>query len=466
MNWTPVLKKGNGPIYLAICDAIARDIMERRLPPGSKLPPHRDLAHKLKVTVGTVARAYAEATSLGLIVGEVGRGTFVNDYGSQKDETTRLAVEEVVSPKIIDLGLNLSAVGEAEVLLRSTLRNLSRLDSLEALLRYQPGAGMVSHRIIASQWLDKFGVRTHPENLVISNGGQHGLLLSLMAVAGHGDSIATEALTYPGVKAVAHQLGIHLNPVQMDKDGLDPHALTELCESRRPKAIYCMPTLQNPTTVTMSEDRVRQIAAIAAKYGLWIIEDDVYGFLSHERPPTLASLLPERTVYLTSASKSMAPGLRVGFIACPPELSKTIQELSMMTDWMSPPLMAEIATSWIACGYADQLINWHRQQAAERQRLARQILGQPENGSISCYHLWMNLPEQWRMDSFSAAALRVGVRVITADAFSVKRDHAPHAVRLCLGAAYTLQQIDSALVKLKQLADSKPRPLMDLQMVR
>ncbi len=464
MKWVPELKKGNRPIYLAIGDAIERDICQGLLKPGSRLPPHRELAYTLRVTVGTIARAYSEATSRGLIVGEVGRGTFVNDFGNRKDDTTRLVVQEDFSSKIIDLGLNLSAVGEAEDVLRVTLRDMSRLNSVASFLKYQPGAGLTSHRLIASQWLEKFGVRSHPDNIVVCNGGQHGLWLCMMAAAVYGDTIATDALTYPGVKAIAHQLGMHLSPVHMDKNGLDPDALRELCETRHPKALYCMPVLQNPTTITMTEDRVRKIAAIAEKYGLWIIEDDVYGFLAGARPSPLAALLPQQTIYLTSASKSMAPGLRVGFIATPPRLSRTIQELSVITGWMSPPLMAEIVTSWIATGQADKLIQWHRHQASVRQRLAHSILGHfTENASISCYHLWMHLPEPWRMDSFSAAALGMGVRVITADAFAVKRDHAPHAIRLCLGAAHTMQQIGSALEKLKQLAESKPRPRMDLQ---
>lgn len=460
------IRKGNGPLYLAICDAIAREIAEGWLKPGAKLPPHRDLAYKLKVTVGTVARAYSEAATRGLIVGEVGRGTFVNNFDNHGEETTRLVVEEQSSTEVIDLGLNLSAIGEAEEMLRSTLRDLSRLNSVSSLLKYQPAAGMISHRLIASKWLERFGIKAQPDNIVICNGGQHGLLLAMMAVAGHGESIATEALTYPGAKAIAHQLGIHLNAVSMDGEGLDADSLRELCETRRPKAIYCMPVLQNPTTITMPENRVREIAAVAEKYGLWIIEDDVYGFLAETRPSALASLLPEQTIYVTSASKCMAPGLRVGFIVAPPKLCRIIQELSTMTDWMSPPLMAEIVSNWIMTGQADRLIEWHRHQASDRQRLAHRILRPyAENTSMSCYHLWMRLPEPWRMDSFAAAALKVDVRVITADAFAVKRDHAPHAVRLCLGATHTLQQIGSALERLKQLAESKPRPLMDLQMI-
>lgn len=464
--WFPEIKKGEGPIYLAICDALERDIAEGRLKPSDRLPAQRDLAYRINVTVGTVARAYTEAANRGLIVGEVGRGSFVNDFDSHRDDVTRLLVPESPYPEILDLGLNLSAIGEAEDLLRSTLRDLARSGSLETLLVYQPSAGTLAHRAVAAQWLAKSGIKSHPDNIVITNGGQHGLLLSIMALVAHGDTIATEPLTYPGARAIAHQLGINLAPIHADKGGIDPAALRELCVTRRPKALYCMPVLQNPTTVTLSEERMREIAAIAEEFDLYIIEDDVYGFLAEDRTPPFAAILPDRTIYLTSASKSMAPGLRIGFLAVPPKLRRSIQDVTTMSNWMSAPLMAEIVTNWISGGFADKLVTWHRRQAHERQELAKEILGpllQP--ASTSCYHLWLNLPEPWRMDSFSAAALREGVRVITADAFSVRRDQAPHAVRLCLGAAHSLPQIKTGLERLVGLLSSKPRPQMDLQAI-
>ncbi|MBL8580659.1 MAG: PLP-dependent aminotransferase family protein [Rhizobiaceae bacterium] len=466
MSWTPELRKGDGPLYVTICEALERDISEGRLKPSEKLPPHRELAFALGVTVGTVARAYAEAASRGLVIGEIGRGTFVNDFDDHREDVTRLLVSDAKPAELIDLGLNLSAVGEAEKFLRATLKDLARSSAVTAFLSYQPSMGMMTQRAVFAQWLERLGLRKRADGIVICNGGQHGLLMSTMAVAGHGDTIVTDALTYPGIRAIAHQLGIHLAGAAGDQEGMDPDALNELCLSRRPRALYCMPVLQNPTTTTMSERRIREIGAVAERHGLWIIEDDVYGFLARNRPPPFASLFPDRTIYLSSVSKSMAPGLRVGFLAVPPALIATVREVVTMSNWMTAPLMAEVAATWINNGYADHLVSWHRQQAEDRQRIAREILGpHAQLSATTSYHLWMQLPEHWRMDSFSAAALREGVRVITADAFAVKRDHAPHAVRLCLGAAHSLPEIALGLNRLVGLLASRPRPNMDLKSI-
>jgi DNA-binding transcriptional MocR family regulator len=462
MTWLPIVRKGNGPIYMSIADEMASDIASGRLAPGAKLPPHRDLAYSLGVTVGTVARAYGEATRRGLVIGEVGRGTFVTDFSDSRAETTQLVVEEANTLEIIDFGLNLSAVGESEQMLRDTLRDLSRQNALGELLKYQPAIGMHEHRLQARRWLERLELFPDPDCITICNGGQHGLLLSLMATAGHGDLIATEHLTYPGVKAIAHQLGLQLVGVAMDKEGIDPASLREVCETRKPKALYCMPVLQNPTTATMSEERVLQIAAIARDYGLWVIEDDVYGFLTDRRPNPIACHLPDRTLYVSSASKSMAPGLRIGYVVAPVRLARTLSELSCMANWMSPPLLSEITAVWVRDGQAEQLVKWHREQARSRQEVVHNILGEyVDPNTPDCYHLWVHLPEQWRMDSFASAALKQGIRLITADAFAVKRDHAPHAVRLCLGAALSLPQIELAALKIRELLNTRIRPRMD-----
>jgi len=467
MDWQPQIKNRQGPLYAAICDAISEGVASGKLKPGQKLPPHRDLAFRLGVTIGTVAHAYAEATERGLVVGEVGRGTFVVDYGPQRPEMTQLVVEEGNSTgEIIDLGLNLSAIGDGEAMLRDSLTDIVNRASCGELLRYQPAGGMCNHRVAAADWLMRRGLDADPASIMICNGGQHAVFLSFMAVARHGETIVTELLTYPGAKAAAHQLGLNLVGVATDEEGIAPESLREICRTRRPKALYLMPVLQNPTTVTMSERRLVEIAEIAREFELLVIEDDVYGFLAHNHPKPIASFIPERTIYLTSASKSMAPGLRVGFMLVPDALVHVVQDLGCMTNWMTPPLLAEVASLWIRDGKADRLVSWHRKQAEERQNIAHRWLGAyARRASAPSYHLWLSLPEAWRMDSFARLALREGVRVITADAFAVKRDHAPHAVRLCLGAAFSLGQIEAATRKLLNLIENPPRPRMNLEAI-
>jgi len=466
MTWKPEIDMSQGPKYLAICQAIERDISDGKLERSQKLPAHRDLSYLLGVTPGTVARGYAEAAERGLVVGEVGRGTFVNGFGDEKERTAQLMVEDLQESNFFDLGLNLSAAKKTERVLRETLKEIADARTVSQFLNYQPAIGMLSQRSTIAQWLLKIDYSVHPDNIVICNGGQHGIFLTMMALANQGETIATEVLTYPGAKAVAHQLGINLAGLPMDRQGIIPSALRALCIRKHPKILYCMPVLQNPTTITMSRERITEIANIADEFDLWVIEDDVYGFLIKDRPNPLASIIPDRVVYISSASKSMAPGLRSGFLVIPKALRRTFQEVSTVTNWMSSPLTTEVFVRWIRSGFGNKLIDWHREQVADRQKIAGAALkGFTDLKANAGYHLWLDLPEQWRMDTFARSALERGVRVITADAFSVRRDHSPHAVRLCLGPTHSIEEISAAVEILRELLDAKPRPLMSLGMV-
>ena len=460
--WLPLIEAGKVPRYVGIANAIVRDVRSGALLAGMRLPPHRELAYRLGVTPGTIGRAYAEAERRGLVSGEVGRGTFVCreiDGESPSD----LVVPDHPSPSVIDLGLNLSAVGESEPLLRATLSELTQQNDLAALLEYQPAGGMKAHRAAGASWIGRSGIRADADRIIVCNGAQHGLMIALMSVTQPGDLVVTEAVTYPGMKALGQQLNLQLHGLTMDREGLRPDTFEEICRMRAPKVLYCMPVLQNPTTVSMSEESLRRVVAIAQQYGVFIIEDDVYGFLADRRSTPMADIAPASTIYVSSASKSIAPGLRVGYLAVPQTLVDTVSGVARMTDWMTAPLMAEIARRWIEDGSADGLVRWHREQARARQEVAQRLLSAHVGDSQpQSYHLWLPLPEQWRMDAFAAEALRRGVRVITGDAFSVRRDASPHAVRLCLGGAHAVREIDQALRTLVEILSARPRALLNL----
>lgn len=466
INWCPKVEQFSGPKYLAICDAIESDINNGILQPSQKLPPHRDLAYQLGVTTGTIARAYAEAASRGLVVGEVGRGTFVNDHTEGTAQTSQLVVGDTEKPVYMDLGLNLAAAARSERVLRDTLTEVAQSPGVEALLSYQPASGLRSHREAVVSWLRRWKLNTHHDRVLICNGAQNGILLSMLALLKSGERMAVEMLTYPGVKAVAHQLGVNLVGISMDEYGLIPEALREACKKKKISVLYCIPVLHNPTTATMPQERLNEIAQIADEFGLWVIEDDVYGFLDEQRPSPIAEVLPERTIYVSSASKSMAPGLRSGFLVVPKTLLSIFNEVATMSSWMASPLTTEVFVQWLNNGYADRLITWHRREASERQRVAREVLGElAEQRSGASYHLWLTLPEQWRMDAFARTALESGVRVLTADTFSVRTDYCPHAVRLCLGPAHTVPEIRTALGILGDILHTVPRPRMDLSII-
>jgi DNA-binding transcriptional MocR family regulator len=453
--WSPDLRPRAGPRYLAIAQALADDAGGGRLVPGTRLPTHRELADKLGVTVGTITRAYAEAARRGLVTGEVGRGTFVRAPARSSP-----AAVVVPHPGLIDLSANLPpAVAnrqEAATLAR-TLAALSRRKDLGRLLAYPPEGGAPEHRAAGAEWVRRGGFATSAERVLVTSGSQHGMTSVFAALFGPGDVIATEALTYPGMKTLAGLLALRLHGVAMDEQGLRPDAFAAACRARRPKALYCVPTLQNPTTAVMPAARRQEIAAIARDHGVLIVEDDVHGRLLARPQPPLSTFAPEHSVYVTGTSKVLAPGLRVGFTVAPAPLFPRIAAAIRGTTWMAAPLMAEIASRWIRDGTAETVLARKRKEAAARFRVARRALDRfAIQAHPEAYHLWLPLPKPWRAESYVEMARRAGVAVTAASAFAVGRAAAPEAVRLCLGAARDLDELGRAVTRLAALLAGSP----------
>ena len=181
----------------------------------------------------------------------------------------------------------------------------------------------------------------------------------------------------------------------------------------------------------MSDERRDAIAEIARRHGLTVVEDDVYGFQHPAPAAPLVSRLPDQCCYVTSASKVLGPGMRVGYAMLPEHLVEAARAAIRATCWMTAPLNAEIVSRWIEDGGADDLIAWHREEAGRRAEMAYQALaGLPFRHQTGAYHMWLDLPPPWRVDELVDAAAGRGVRLIPPDPFLVGRGHRPHGVRL------------------------------------
>jgi len=427
--------------YKQLVDQLAAEIRAGRLQPGTRLPTHRRLAERHGLALVTASRVYAELEAMGLVSGEVGRGTFVR-------ETVRprgLGIDQqAVAAGLVDLNFNYPSLpGQAE-LLRGALRQLAAGGELEAMLRYAPHGGRMHERACVARHLESRGLAAEPSRVLIVDGAQHGLAVTVMALLQPGDVIAVDALTYPGFKVLAEAQRQELAPIPASGQGPDLDALERLCTQRRVRAVYTMPTLHNPLGWVMSASRRRRLAAIARRHGLLVIEDAAYAFLADDPPPPLATLAPETTVYVSGLSKSVATGLRVGFVVAPEAWVPKIERSIRATTWCNPGVTTAIACAWLEDGTVGRLESEKRHDAATRQAIAGDALA-----GLRCvrhpasYFVWLPLPEETRADRVAAALMRDGVSVSTAEPFSASQ-HVPHALRLALGSV-GLDSLRSAL---------------------
>lgn len=447
--YVPDVGAREGPLYLAIAEAIAEDIAAGKLAEQRRLPPHRDLALKLGVTTGTVSRAYGELARRRLIVGEVGRGSFVRDAARpQPPESDAFGV---------DLSRNAPTAGPHEAALAETLREIAARPRLAEMLSYAPSSGMRRHRLAGAAWFARVGLEVEPERIVMCGGAQQGLALALSALRSE-TPVLMEAVTYCGLIEAARALRCRAEPVALDEEGMRPDALEEAVRKTGGRIVVVVPTLHNPTNAVMSEGRRREIARLARALDLTVIEDDVYGFVPTDRPPPIAAFAPERTLYVASASKALAPGLRVAWMAAPAALLGRLDDAAHALNLTRPPLMDEIASLWIESGVADRLVRWQRQEAAARQAIAEETLvGFMLRGHPASFHVLLELPQPWRSDAFAQAAQERGVTVVSLNVFAVSGEAARPAVRISLSAAPDRAALRRALDGLRQLALESPR---------
>ena len=177
--WMPSLDARTGPKYLRIVEAMADDINAGRLPVGARLPTHRDLAWRLGVTVGTVSRAYAEGERRGLLIGEIGRGSFVQ-AGARSVRS--LAMPGEGGPQAIELGMNIPPPSILPAEFSTALTDIMASPTISELLAYQPHVGRWSHRVAGAAWLAQRGVDVPADQVVVISGAQHGICAALMAL--------------------------------------------------------------------------------------------------------------------------------------------------------------------------------------------------------------------------------------------------------------------------------------------
>ena len=457
-SWQPDLTVFKGPRYLALASAVESDITAGRLKPGERLPTHRDLAWHLGVTVGTVSRGYAEALRRGLLTGEVGRGTFVRgDVVPSFNSVTLnpLPIRGGNEAGLINMGANVPPITEQTKMFRDMLRELADDEELDRQLIYPPYVGTGPARLAAAQWLSDTAFPVSPEEIFITSGCQHALMVAFHLMARPGDTVLVERLTYPGLKSLAHMMQVRLVGVDMDDDGIMPDALDAACRGHAPKLLCIVPTMQNPRNIVMSDERRRAIAAVADRHDLPILEDGIYNFLEEHKPVPIQTYTTVPGFFVTSFSKNVAAALRTGLLVADSSHKETIIRLMGASCLHAPNLMVDACRRWIESGQIAHSEAAVRKDIAERQTIAREVLSDLEmethpNG----YHVWAYLPEPWRPLEFTRAAEERGVAIAPAETFTIGREPAPFAVRLSLTAPRDHDELRHGLGVVRSLLDA------------
>lgn len=344
--------------------------------------------------------------------------------------------------------------------LAAVFAELGQLNTADSI-RFPRFMGTQSDREAGAMWVARRLLQKPDiERVVLTNGSQSTLAMLLAHFVKPGGVLLAEELTYPAIKPLSSLFGIELHGVAMDEEGIDPASLDATCFElgENARALYCMPTLHNPTSATMSEARRADVVRVARRHNLQLFEDDIYGVLPEAAPPPLAVYAPERTWYILGLSKSLAAQLRVAYVVGPdPEFARDVFWPGVRTtNWMVAPLVAEVASRWLSNGAGLQLLESVRTQTLNRRTLATKILPQTqESPSQFNYHLWLDLPAFWRLEDFVKAAVESGVVVGPGNSFAVDSRKGDHKFRIGLGVPASEDELRRGLKLLATLLDAR-----------
>jgi len=444
------------PLYRQLAGSLQQRIRSGALPPRTRLPTVRQLAQQLGVTRLTVHSAYAELQSGGWIEATVGRGTFVAEH-----------IEQLVTPIEAQIGREVTPAGMMADLLRMTqlpgmaavgradpapeffpLRNWQRATEIalagggHALMNYTTAQGDQSLRGTLAELARERGITAGPDEIMITAGVTNGMALATELLARPGDTVIVEQPTYLGLLNILAARGVRAVGVPMDGDGMLIDALAETLRTERPAFIYTIPTFQNPGGVCMSRDRRAALLELAERHDVPIVEDDIYGKLSYEGPALPALKADDnggRVLYLSSFSKSLMPGIRMGYTIAAPELTQRLVRLRQAQDVCSPLLTQRALAIFIEQGWLHSHLRRMLPRYCERRDALLRAMERhfpmgvtwtrPRGGFSS----WVTLPPGTSVIELYLSAIGRGVAFTPGEVFSPTPEATPH-LRLCFGA--------------------------------
>lgn len=441
--WMPQVITGKGPKYLQIVASMEEAIANGSLRPGDVLPAQRQLATLLNIDLTTVTRAYTEARERYLIQTRSGKGTFITDPESRLAGTIDLSMNIPPSPDGVLL----------DHIIQQNMKMLLDFYDSHALTTYHNTGGNKITRQVAAEWLKPILPHADIQRIAMSPGAQSAISAVLLMLTNPGDAIMVEPYTYPGLLLALHHLQRKAYTIEVDEEGPSIASILHAIQ-QGVRVLYLNPTINNPTTKTISQQRRQEIAQVLNQHHIHLIEDDPYYLLAEDAPSPIACLAPEYTYYISTLSKVLTPGFQIAYNVFPHELAcqtfcETLRSLSIMAS----PLMSALTTYLIRSGQAFDMLNGVRKEAHQRLLMAKSILHLPDDTPQNSIHVWYPLPKRLALDQFMSIAQTHNLGIMPSTYFTAENDRKNEAaVRVSLGAIGSRSHLAMALHTLHMLS--------------
>jgi len=445
-GWAPdtlaVDRESVVPIYRQLYERLREQILTGALPEGARLPPERALADLLHLNRSTVVRGYRELAADGLIEQRVGSGSRVAPLKTGQPERSagvpwwvtlppwrvgqypavlgelaavehgeRIAFVQGVPPEepspLADLAASFARVG----------------GDVNYVLSYGDSEGYAPLReAIADRMRARGCDDVDARDVLVLTGSTQGITLVAQSLAEPGDEIVVEAPTYPGALQIFQIHGLRAIQVPVDEAGARIDHIEAILRTRRPRFIYTMPSLQNPTGATMSLERRERLVTLARRWGVPIVEDDPYGELASSSAPPLVARNGEYVIYLSSFSKTIAPSLRLGWLTAPRTIFERLLLRKQSYDMATSMYIQAGVNDFIATAY-DAHVRALRFELAARRAIADAAIARWWPPSLRVdpkadgYYVWATAPRELRARALLANAERRGASFLFGEAF-------------------------------------------------
>lgn len=463
-HWIAAIKRRSGPRYIAIVEALSEAIESGVIGGGYQLPPQRELAEILGLAPGTTARAYMIAAQRGLTSGETGRGTFVRHDAS----VTRLPrdahyVEDSAGHLASGRGTALGDLAMPNVDAENLRIEISRAlrsaaaDLDVALGRYQPFGMQVPLRFreVGRQWLSQLGFAPPPDDVVLTNGAHGALYLILFSENLRRLPVMTPVVTYSGLRNIAIAHRRPLVPIEIDEHGPLPQSVEQAYKRAGGRILYLQTNVHNPTCVSMPLHRRKELVQLGRKLDLVIIEDCAAALVLSDATAPVAALAPERTFLVSSCAKSVSPAINVGIVSVPQGWASQLNVAIRTHHVYATMVNVELLRVLMAEKGVNRIWAQSRARVAARIAMARRAFGPFEvTAHDDSWFAWLNLPESWSSEAFTAMARLQGIAVGSVANFTIE-GHAPdrNGVRLSLTGPASDQAAEQYFTKLRRLLD-------------
>ena len=436
LSWQPDPASLSRPRYLSLAAALAHDIGSGALPPGTCLPPQRELADWLDLNFTTVTRAYGICRERGLVYGVTGRGTFVAPTSDRTEDE---------NADMLDLGAVQGFPGLGEELLLDTARDILGRDYTRQLFSYSERSGTARHRSAGAFWISRSGANVGPDRTIVFPGVHSALVAIMLAFFDIGDALAVDEFTYGNLIEAARFAHIRLVPIEGDDEGMMPEALDEAVDASGVKGVFLMPTCANPTTVTMPKRRKDALSAVIAKRNLLVLEDD--STLVPDGSGTFLERLPAQTFHLTGATRFLSAGLRVAFAVAPARHLKKMLDAHHRLTIKASALDTEIMSELILSGRAEKLIFRKLRLAKEMDKVFRKTFPHERRraADIPFFRTLELPPTHLSGPEIERELLAGGVRVCHSYRFSARKNPTRSFLRLSLCSVEAKAELKKAL---------------------